>query len=535
MVYMNRWLHVLKTLSPAGILLLLCGLAPAVAAQYSGDPFTWLPYVGGDSEAHAVAVQSGGKTLAAGSVDLAGKQHFLVARFTAEGALDATFGSRGEADSNSHELRPVEGAVHVALGSWASASAVAVRPDGRIVVAGTFLSKGVRRIAFVGLQSNGIIDPTFGTDGIAVVASRSDLSLAGLTIEPGGAIVFAGNDTGSHRPFIGRLDPSGRHDESFGSRGIVKLTDIHGTAEGIGVQSDGTVVVGLTAGDGRVRHQEVWVIATNNEGERKESFGNGGVARLNTGDESDRLTDLIIQYDDSVVLVGTTGFGLQRVFVARMRADGTLDSGYRRGDSSIGAFGQADPDARPRLAVSAEGNVLVATSIRSGGRLLVAAVQLIGNSGATDYRFGRGGSLIVDIGVSAALMGVAAGPGVLAMVGNHEHAAQMFVMRVDDPGQERLSGMQVTNSAALEMAMPITIGPHPVRGTANVQFALLEESHVRVVLFDRIGRRVVVLADRQLTSGNQILQLDSAGLPAGTYILRIQAGQQIAARRVTVL
>jgi len=50
---------------------------------------------GSDDEAYAVAIQSGGKIIAAGWGNANGSYGFAPARYTDVGALDATFGAGG--------------------------------------------------------------------------------------------------------------------------------------------------------------------------------------------------------------------------------------------------------------------------------------------------------------------------------------------------------------------------------------------------------------------------------------------------------
>jgi uncharacterized delta-60 repeat protein len=86
-----------------------------------------IPAPGGTSQLAAVAVQGDGKVVAAGSSQTTSTRSWIM-RFTGTGTLDTTFGPTG---SIGH---PTVGVRLVAL---------AIQPDGRIVVAGTRQGNGV--------------------------------------------------------------------------------------------------------------------------------------------------------------------------------------------------------------------------------------------------------------------------------------------------------------------------------------------------------------------------------------------------------
>jgi uncharacterized delta-60 repeat protein len=86
---------------------------------------------GGQDTAFAEAIQPDGRIIAAGETDAGANGGFdmAITRLTASGALDSTFGSGG--------------LVKLDFGNTDTGTAVALQPDGRIVVAGqTFAASG---------------------------------------------------------------------------------------------------------------------------------------------------------------------------------------------------------------------------------------------------------------------------------------------------------------------------------------------------------------------------------------------------------
>jgi hypothetical protein len=77
--------------------------------------------------------------------------------------------------------------------------------------------------------------------------------------------------------------------------------------------------------------------------------------------------------------------------------------------------------------------------------------------------------------------------------------------------------------------------PNPFTGRTTLRFALPAAAAVRLVVYDALGRRVAVLADGPREAGWHEATFDGAPLPAGVYVARLEAGDVVLARRLTVL
>jgi uncharacterized delta-60 repeat protein len=139
--------------------------------------------VDGD-RAHAVAIQSDGKIVIAGFGYHNSDFSFIVARLNANGSLDATF-------NGGYVVTSI--AAHDARGN-----AMVIQPDGKILVAGSV--KGATTgnqadIMLVRYNSNGSLDTTFSGDGM-VISGYPDVDVANaVAIQPDGKIVIAGVHT----------------------------------------------------------------------------------------------------------------------------------------------------------------------------------------------------------------------------------------------------------------------------------------------------------------------------------------------------
>lgn len=72
-----------------------------------------------------------------------------------------------------------------------------------------------------------------------------------------------------------------------------------------------------------------------------------------------------------------------------------------------------------------------------------------------------------------------------------------------------------------------TATPHPFREAATLRYTLPAPSHVRLRLFDLLGREVMTVVDTARPAGPHEVRLDASRLPAGLYVARLEAGEQV--------
>jgi uncharacterized delta-60 repeat protein len=348
----------------------------------------------------SMALQADGKIVMAGGT----LQDFILARFNADGSIDRSFGFLGD------------GTVTTDMGSGfivEEATAVAVQADGKIVVVGyTAIDNappnpdGQPTFALARYNADGRLDTSFGRQGR--VSGNVNGRARAVAIQPDGHIVVAGEfsfDSTNGSDFsditIARFRPDGNLDPTFGADATGQIArDLGGsnTATNIVLQRDGKIVVsGRPAGGFPVApsadHTDVARFLAN--GEFDDSFGTGGKVKLPGQSVG---TGLAVQADGKVVLVGgelrnTSSPATERFVLQRLLANGLPDA-------SFGTAGKVDVAlarnaTAAAVALQADGKIVVVgtTTLVSVADFIVARYDV---NGSLDGSFGNGGSLELE-------------------------------------------------------------------------------------------------------------------------------------------
>jgi hypothetical protein len=88
----------------------------------------------------------------------------------------------------------------------------------------------------------------------------------------------------------------------------------------------------------------------------------------------------------------------------------------------------------------------------------------------------------------------------------------------------------VEEEAPLSESLEIEAYPSPFITNTTLSYRLPETAHVRIEIYDALGRLVRRLSNEVQTAGQHRLSLDGASLPAGAYLVRISAGSETRSR-----
>lgn len=379
---------------------------------------------------HATATMADGRIVGAGIAGVtlsvvAPRNQIAVVRLLPDGAPDPAFG-----DGLGRLVVP--GSVQHPDGAF-SVYAMALQADGRIVVAGTYTGPDAQSndflVARVRADGTGL-DPTFGTNGVRVIGfdlggEKIDVANA-VAVQPDGRIVVLGGvRTGAATSdfAVVRLMPDGAFDTSFDGDGRRLVTfglsdpggESYDIAQSLMLQPDGKIVVAGAASSANGTDTVVARLLSN--GALDSAFGNyltgrsryafvAGKPSMATGVAWSELaldpnhTSRRIVVASETATAGTEAFG-----VAVLKEDGTLDPGFSGDGRQIVAFnGVGEAGGRPQAvtidtgwrrvgALMVQYRRIVAggyVSVAGGARLAIALARL-NFDGSLDANFGNGG------------------------------------------------------------------------------------------------------------------------------------------------
>jgi choice-of-anchor B domain-containing protein len=105
-------------------------------------------------------------------------------------------------------------------------------------------------------------------------------------------------------------------------------------------------------------------------------------------------------------------------------------------------------------------------------------------------------------------------------------AADRFVLRI---------GAALAEAGGVDAVELTTIAPNPSSSTARVAFAVPTWGRARVSVVDVRGREVAVVFDGSVEAGRHEAELESSGLAAGVYLIRLEAGGAVVTRHAAVV
>jgi hypothetical protein len=98
----------------------------------------------------------------------------------------------------------------------------------------------------------------------------------------------------------------------------------------------------------------------------------------------------------------------------------------------------------------------------------------------------------------------------------------------------------VVSSAREDEIAPLTFRllqnyPNPFNPTTVISCQLPVVSHVRLAVYDLLGREVAVLVNERKQPGTYVVTWNAAGLSSGVYIYRLLAGSYVESRKMMLL
>jgi uncharacterized delta-60 repeat protein len=243
---------------------------------------------------NAVVVQPDRKIVLVGQVRnqlSPGERTAALVRLNPDGDLDESFGNEGRVVTDlSADIRSLHDA--------------ALDSSGRIVAVGLSSASDENRL--VRYTTEGELDPTFDEDGVRTPVGRP-LYAPAVAIQPDGKILVAAlapDGRGGRAFSLERFNEDGSPDESFGSGGqaVTDFTPGDDVARDVALQASGKiVVVGVAAG----KRGRFAVVRYNSDGTVDSTFGGGdGKVAANLSRRRDSAASVVIQPNTRIVAAG---------------------------------------------------------------------------------------------------------------------------------------------------------------------------------------------------------------------------------------
>jgi uncharacterized delta-60 repeat protein len=331
---------------------------------------------GGYDRAWGVALQTDGKIVLAGWAYTGNSTGLAVARYNPDGSLDASFGNGGKKTT-------------VVTGNQEGGYAVAIQPDGKIVVAGATIAN-LFCYAIVRYLPNGDLDTSFDGDGIVVLTiSNSVTEPNSILIQPDGKILVGGNNFSI---ILLRFNPDGALDTTFGGTGIVRTTIRKAeSCNELKLQRDGKILV---AGGSWLMSNVInfAVLRYNTNGTLDSTFGTGGMVLTQFDNNHEIAYSIAIQPDDKIIAAGTDDQRQYDTILARYNPDGTLDPAFNGNGTVSNDFGSDNSEGRA-VAIQPDGKIVIAGVANDFPRVYIAVARYNVN-GTLDTTFGGTGRIV---------------------------------------------------------------------------------------------------------------------------------------------
>lgn len=298
-------------------------------------------------------------------------QNLHIYRYNTDGTSDATFGNGGVSIAG---VLPVGDEI----------ISVTEGIDGKILVLNNIINSfPIGRIVIIQLDKNGLLDHTFGVDGVSISLYGSIHGanfLSDIAVQDDAEIVITSRIGAPGGSFLeyGRFNPKG---DRINTSAIAAPGYFHTGPTSLAIQPDGKIIVGGFASRNSPfpGNQFIFFISRfNKDGTTDGTFGDNGLVLSNVGD---RVNSIAIAADGKII-VSVSGNKMMRY---------TIDG---HSDGSFGVDGIVEPGFEVnKILIENSGNI-----IAGGGVNDDFAVARYNSSGKPDPAFGTAGKTINDFG-----------------------------------------------------------------------------------------------------------------------------------------
>jgi uncharacterized delta-60 repeat protein len=325
---------------------------------------------GVDAQVMALAVQPDGKVVVGGGFTrVNGVPHTQIARLNRDGSLDSSFAPEIESDVPQSVV-----------------SALALQDDGKILLGGVFTAvNGVTRNGIARLNSDGSLDSSFDVGSGTQDAAGTVGQVWALALQPDGKVLVGGSMTtlaGNPVYALGRLNADGSFDVSLTSVIGDCITCDQPDIRGLGVLTNGVIMV-----SGLFNRVEGLYI---NSLTRLDSTGLPDLTFVPPLTADEQVSAMQVDRDGKTIAAVTfpqpsgNGNGSR---LLRYNADGTADAGFH--PDLVGGDGTSTAPVSA-LRVDDQGRILIAGQFTSVGNVPRQDLARLNVDGTLDTQFDAG-------------------------------------------------------------------------------------------------------------------------------------------------
>lgn len=464
----------------------------------------------GYNRAEAIAVQTDGKIIVTGNVGLTSNYDVGVARYNVDGSLDNTFGLGGMA------IIEVSIFKDFALG-------IAIQTDGKILITGYTYNNIRSTTILIRLLPNGDLDSSFATGGILNATFGGTFSIMeAIVLQPDGKILLGG--VHEDRFAIIRVNTNGTLDNTFGTDGLAKANVGVSLCEirDIVLQKDGKIV-GAGFGFNDFNQFGFAVARFNENGSLDTEFADLGTKLFNIGGGNDFILGVGLQSNDKIILGGHTWLAnnpLQHdLAVIRLNADGSIDQTFGNNGSTTTniVFGSSYATG---VVIQPDDKIIMSSNITAQDiNHYDIGILRYSPEGALDLTFGTNGITVTDVAVNDDYANaVVLQPDGKIITGgytyNFDDTSEFLIVRYDND----LVGI------SRKEAVEFKVFPNPVQNQLTIELAN-RSSDYQLDIVDLAGRCVYSAILKQ--SGS----INVSTLAKGTYFVRLNSDTETGVTR----
>ena len=469
-----------------------------------------------DNEANSVIIQTDGKIVVAGYAATETIAKIAVVRYNSNGTLDTSFGSDGK--------------VTTEVGSiGALANSVDIQSDSKIVVAG-YMETESESYDFVVVRYNinGSLDTSFDTDGIVTTETGSFADMAySINIDANQKIVVSGiTSTVDNLCFaVLRYNSDGTLDTTFDTDGIatVDFGDDVWVSCVSAIQADNKILIaGSIAVNG---YLDFAVARLNSNGSLDTPFGTNGkvITDISTSnDDDDYLNGVALQSNGEIVVAGSSDDRSQFAIVCYSGSSGPLPVELTHFTANVSEEGVI-LNWQTAIEVNNYGFEIqrsdFSSQISDKEWEVLSLIQGHGNSNSPKYYEFEDENPLAD----------SAEYRLKQIDTDGKFTYYHETVRVNGFGITDVEDMIPTEFTLNQNY------PNPFNPSTTISYGLKSASDVQLTVYNVLGQKVTTLVNQKQQAGKYQVQFDASNLASGTYIYKISAGEFVSVKKLLLM